>query len=231
MTDELNAGQQENRALTQHSLEIQEDERQRLSQELHDELGQSLTAIKVMAVTAERSQAVATETRVNIKQSTDAIISVCDHLMTVVRSMMHQLHPLVLRELGLKATLEDLLNHWTMRNPALKLILECPGGVDTLEQKISIQVFRIIQECLTNTVRHAQAKQVIIKLEIVCTETTQRALRLQVTDDGQGCAADRIKTGFGLLGMRERINSLGGQLTIKTQPQQGMHISVSIPLK
>jgi two-component system sensor histidine kinase UhpB len=231
MAGELNASQQENRALTQHSLEIQEDERQRLSQELHDELGQSLTAIKVMAVTAERSQAVATEKRVNIKQSTDAIISVCDHLMTVVRSMMHQLHPLVLTELGLKATLEDLLNHWTIRNPALKLILACTDEVDTLEQKISIQVFRIIQECLTNTVRHAQAKQVIIKLEIVCTETTQRVLSLRVTDDGQGCAADRIKTGFGLLGMRERINSLGGQLTIKTQPQQGMSISVSIPLK
>ena len=231
MAAELNASQQENRALTQHSLEIQEDERQRLAQDLHDELGQSLTAIKVMAVTAERSQAVATETRANIKQSTDAIISVCDHLMTVVRSMMHQLHPLVLTELGLKATLEDLLNHWAIRNPALKIILECPDEADTLEQKISIQVFRIIQECLTNTVRHAQAKQVIIKLEMVCTETTQRVLRLRVTDDGQGSAADRIKTGFGLLGMRERINSLGGQMIIKTQPQQGMRISVSIPLK
>ncbi len=231
MAGELNASQHENRALTQHSLEIQEDERQRLSQELHDELGQSLTAIKVMAVTTERSQSVATETHANIKQSTDAIISICDHLMTVVRSMMHQLHPLVLTELGLKATLEDLLNHWTIRNPALTLILACPDEVDTLEQKISIQVFRIIQECLTNTVRHAQAKQVIINLEMVHTETTQRALSLQVTDDGQGCAADRIKSGFGLLGMRERINSLGGQLTIKTQPQQGMSISVSIPLK
>jgi two-component system sensor histidine kinase UhpB len=224
MTGELNAGQQQNRALTQHSLEIQEDERQRLSQELHDELGQSLTAIKVMAVTAAHKKA-------DIKQTTDSIISVCDHLMAVVRSMMHQLHPLVLTELGLKATMEDLMNHWTLRNPALKLTINCPDEVDALEQKITIQVFRIVQECLTNIVRHAQAKQAIISLEIARPATTGKALRLRVTDDGQGCATDEIKTGFGLLGMRERINSLGGELTIQTQPQQGMSVIASIPLK
>ena len=255
MTDELNTSQQENRALTQHSLEIQEDERQRLSQELHDELGQSLTAIKVMAVTAGRSQAGAMGTRADIKQTTDSIISTCDHLMTVVRSMTHQLHPLVLTELGLKAAMEDLLNHWAIRNPALKLTIDCPDEVDTLEQKITIQVFRIVQECLTNIVRHAQAKQAVISLEIVQPSTTERALLLRVTDDGQGCVtgqpqgiaptnagisvgaiprgcpAEMIKTGFGLLGMRERINSLGGELTIKTQPQQGMSVIASIPLK
>jgi two-component system sensor histidine kinase UhpB len=231
MTGELNTSQEENHALTQHSLEIQEDERQRLSQELHDELGQSLTAIKVMAVTAGRSQAGAMGTRADIKQTTDAIISVCDHLITVVRSMMRQLHPLILTELGLKAAMEDLLNHWTLRNPALKLTIDCHDEVDTLEQKITIQVFRVVQECLTNIVRHAQAKQAIISLEIVRPSTTGRALQLRVTDDGQDCAAEMIKKGFGLLGMRERINSLGGELTIQTRPQQGMNIIANIPLK
>jgi two-component system sensor histidine kinase UhpB len=221
MTGELNASQQENRALTQHTLAIQEDERQRLSQELHDELGQSLTAIKVMAVTAGRSQAGAMGTR-----PTDAIIDICDHLMTVVRSMMHQLHPLVLTELGLKATMEDLLNHWSSRNPELKLTIDCPDEVDGLEQKITIQIFRVVQECLTNIVRHAEASQATISLEI----DDQKALRLQVTDNGLGCALDRIKTGFGLLGMKERINSLDGEFTIQTQPQQGMSIIATIPL-
>ena len=215
MTGELNASQQENRALTQHSLEIQEDERQRLSQELHDELGQSLTAIKVMAAAELQLE----HKKADIKQATDSIISVCDHLMTVVRSMMHQLHPLVLTELGLKATMEDLLNHWAIRNPELKLTIDCPDEVDTLEQKITIQVFRIVQECLTNIVRHAQAKQAIISLEIVRPSTTGKSLRLQVTDDGQGCAAEMLKSGFGLLGIRERISSLGGEMAIQTQPQ------------
>ena len=223
MTGELNASQQQNRALTQHTLEIQEDERQRLSQELHDELGQSLTAIKVMAVTAAHKKA-------DIKQATDSIISICDHLMTVVRSMMHQLHPLVLTELGLKATMEDLLNHWAIRNPELTLTIACPDEVDDLEQKITIQLFRVVQECLTNIVRHAQASRASISLEIEHRAETETALRLQITDDGQGCAVDRIKTGFGLLGMRERINSLGGELAIETQPQQGMSIIATIPL-
>ena len=226
MTDELNAGQQENRALTQHSLAIQEDERQRLSQELHDELGQSLTAIKVMAVTAGRCPAGG----MGVKPATDSIISVCDHLMTVVRSMMHQLHPLVLAELGLKATLEDLRNHWAIRNPALKLVLDCPDAVDALEQKITIQVFRIVQECLTNIVRHAQATQATIQLEIVDHTGAGKVLRLGVTDDGLGCAVSSIKPGFGLLGMKERINSLGGDLTIHTRPQQGMSLIANIPL-
>ncbi|CAA9889402.1 Histidine kinase [Candidatus Methylobacter favarea] len=224
LSSKLSAGQQENRALTQHSLAIQEDERQRLSQELHDELGQSLTAIKVMAVTAAREKA-------DIKKTTDSIISVCDHLMTVVRSMMHQLHPLILTELGLKATLEDLLNHWSARNPELKLAIVCPDEVNKLEQKITIQVFRIVQECLTNIVRHAEAEKAIISLAIVNSSTTDRSLQLRVTDEGQGCVLEMIKTGFGLLGMRERINSLEGQLTIQTQPQQGMSITANIPLK
>ncbi|MEI6332960.1 MAG: histidine kinase [Methylococcaceae bacterium] len=223
LAGELNITQQENRALTQHSLEIQEDERQRLSQELHDELGQSLTAIKVMAATAAHKKA-------DIKQATDTIMSVCDHLMTVVRSMMHQLHPLVLTELGLKASMEDLLSHWAIRNPSLKLTLDCPDDVDALEQKISIQVFRIVQECLTNIVRHARANQAIISLEIMRLSSMEKTLRLCITDNGQGCDGEKLKSGFGLLGMRERINSLGGQLAVQTEPKQGMSIIASIPL-
>ncbi|MDD1607275.1 MAG: histidine kinase, partial [Methylococcaceae bacterium] len=141
LAEKLSTIKRENRALAQHTLEIQEDERQRLAQELHDELGQSLTAIKVMAVTAARPKA-------NIKQSTDAIINTCDHLMTVVRSMMHQLHPLVLTELGLKATLEDLINHWAIRQPTLKISLDCTNEADRLDAKIAIQLFRVVQECL-----------------------------------------------------------------------------------
>jgi two-component system sensor histidine kinase UhpB len=87
-----------------------------------------------------------------------------------------------------------------------------------------------VQECLTNIVRHAQANQAIISLEIEHQADAGSELRLQVTDNGQGCAVDKIKTGFGLLGMRERINSLGGNFTIQTQPQLGMTITATIPL-
>ncbi len=217
LAEKLSIVKRENRALTQHTLEIQEDERQRLAQELHDELGQSLTAIKVMAVAASRPLA-------NSKQSTETIINTCDHLMTVVRSMMHQLHPLVLTELGLKASLEDLVNHWAIRHSSLTVSIICSNEVDSLDAKIAIQVFRVVQECLTNIVRHAEATHANISVTI-----ERQNLVLNVADNGQGCVNPE-KKGFGLLGMKERVNSLGGELSLKTSPQQGMIILARIPL-
>lgn len=220
LTDVLDAAYRQNRALTLHSLEIQEEERRHLAQELHDELGQSLTAIKVMAVTANTKKA-------DTGQITDAIVDICDHLITVVRSMMRNLHPLVLSELGLKATLEDFLHHWATRYPELTLTLFCADAMDELDQKVTIQVFRVVQECVTNIVRHAEAAQATIQLDIV----DGKLLQLQISDNGRGCALENIKTGFGLLGMRERINSLGGELRIQSQPRQGMSLTASIPLQ
>lgn len=222
MTVELEKTRQENRALTQHSLAIQEEERQRLSQELHDEFGQSLTAIKVMAVTATHKQ---TDTG----KITASIIEICDHLMLVVRSMMQQLHPLVLTELGLKATLEEMVNHWSERNPDLDLTIACDDEVDDLDKAVTIQVFRVIQECLTNVLRHAHAGRVGITLDKL--NQPQPLLRLKVQDDGQGCDLKTVSRGFGLLGIKERIKSLDGELSIQSQPGAGMTITAWIPLR
>ena len=221
MMVELEKTRQENKALTQHSLAIQEDERQRLSQELHDELGQSLTAIKVMAVTAAHQKADTGKISVSITK-------ICDHLMTVVRSMMQQLHPLVLTELGLKATLEDMVNHWAERNPELELTINCGDELDYIDKSIAIQVFRVIQESLTNVIRHSKAQHVTIDLELV--DSPQARLQLKIQDDGQGCDLNKISRGFGLLGMKERIKSLNGEISCRSQPGKGMSISAWIPL-
>ena len=220
MTDVLNRTQQQNRALTQHSLEIQEEERQHLSQELHDELGQSLTAIKVMAVAAEHENA-------DISQITPAIIEICDHLTAVVRSMMKQLHPLILTELGLKATLEDLLYHWEIRSSPTSFILQCDDNVDKINKNIIIHIFRVIQESLTNIIRHAKANRVIIRLEI---KTKPNRLYLMISDNGQGCDLSQVNSGFGLLSMEERIKLLDGDFELHSQVNQGMKIIASIPL-
>jgi two-component system sensor histidine kinase UhpB len=221
MTEELEKARQENTALTQHSLAIQEEERQRLAQELHDELGQSLTAIKVMAVTVAHPKA-------DTQKISTSISQICEHLMRVVRLMMQQLHPLVLTELGLKATLEDMVQHWSERNPDLVLNIQCKDELDYLDKSISIQVFRVIQECLTNVVRHAQAQHVDIQLALL--ENPQTALLLTVQDDGIGCDLTKTQRGFGLLGMQERIKSLHGELHHQSQPGTGMRISAWIPL-
>jgi two-component system sensor histidine kinase UhpB len=220
MTDVLDDTQKQNTALTQHSLEIQEEERQRLSQELHDEFGQSLTAIKVMAVTAAHEKA-------DTKQITSSITEICDHLMVVVRTMMKQLHPLILTELGLKATLEDLLHQWESRNESITFKLHCDDAVDGLERIIIIQVFRVIQESMTNIIRHAQASHVTISLNL---EADSDSLCLRISDDGKGCDLEHVSSGFGLLGMEERIKLLGGSFELQSRINQGMQINALIPL-
>jgi len=220
MTVELEKARRENRALTQHSLAIQEEERQHLSQELHDEFGQSLTAIKVLAVAAARQHP-------EIVKITTTMVEVCDHLMLVLRSMMQQLHPLMLTELGLKATLEDMGHHWSERNPDLDLTINCDEEVDSLDKNITRQIFRVIQECLTNVIRHAAARQVTIDLKLLKAE---RALELAVKDDGRGCDLSNISRGFGLRGMKERVRSLEGEFNIQSEPGKGSVITARVPL-
>ncbi len=220
MTTVLDSTQRQNRALTQHSLEIQEEERQRLSQELHDEFGQSLTAIKVMAVTG-------THKKIDNQKISASIIDICDHLMTVLRSMMKQLHPLILTELGLKATLEDMLHHWDTRNTSTSFSLHCDDAVDNIDATVTIQIFRVIQESLTNIIRHAHSSHVTIILDV---KTNPNILRLVITDDGQGFNLDNVATGFGLLGMEERVKLLGGKFTLHSQINEGTQINVQVPL-
>jgi two-component system sensor histidine kinase UhpB len=219
MTDVLEQTRQQNQLLTQHSLQIQEEERQHLSQELHDELGQSLTAIKVLAATAAHSKS-------DTPKITASITEICDHLISVVRLMMQTLHPLILTELGLKATLEDMVNHWQDRNSSLSIKLLCEDDIDRLDHKIIIQVFRVIQECLTNINRHAEATQVEIELGI----DEHNNVFLRVADNGRGCNIDKVKTGFGLLGMQERIKSLDGVFSVHSQFGEGMEVEASIPI-
>lgn len=221
MTGELDKTHLENRALTQHSLEIVELERKQLAKELHDELGQSLTAIKMMAASANRNPN-------QIKPLTGEIENICNNLVNVVRNMMQQLHPLVLTELGLNAALEDLLMRWSNLYPSLKVKLNCEEEIDDINPNTAIQIFRIIQECLTNIVRHAQATEADISLKIV-TGASER-LDITVEDNGLGCPAEQIKKGFGLLGMKERVQSLGGGLSIDTQSGKGFAVKVKLPL-
>ncbi|MDC9729548.1 MAG: LapD/MoxY N-terminal periplasmic domain-containing protein [Methyloprofundus sp.] len=220
MTVELDTSQRQNQALTQHSLKIQEEERQHLSQELHDEFGQSLTAIKVMAVSASHENA-------DTPAITQSIVEICDHLMVILRSMMKQLHPLILTELGLKATLEDLLNHWQSRAFTTSFDLQVDDAVDSLNKTITIQVFRVIQESLTNIIRHANAKQVTISLKI---NAQKQELDLFISDNGQGCDLPSITSGFGLQGIAERIKLLNGEFQLQSHANEGLQITAKIPI-
>jgi len=218
MTQALQTAQQKNEALIFHSLEIQEAERQHLSQELHDELGQSLTAIKFMAVAAQQPEADGLAINASI-------VAICEDLFTRVRSMVRNLHPIMLTELGLKATLEDLVFYWRSRHQDIDLNFYFDENIENINQKMSIHLFRMTQECLTNVLRHAQASQVTIQLQQL-----ENSIQLSIEDNGKGCDIKRLNSGFGILGMRQRIKTIGGELSIQSEQGHGLILTARIPI-
>ncbi|GAB6046718.1 histidine kinase [Methyloparacoccus murrellii] len=221
MAGQLEKTRDENRALVRHSMLIQEEERRHLARELHDELGQSLTAIKAMAATLlSRNGEANTPAR--------QIVAICDHLFGVVRSMMRRLRPSVLDELGLSASLEDLVESFRSRHPELKVHLRCAAGVDARCPTSAIDLFRITQECLTNTVKHGQAREVAIDLGVVRSGATEWVV-LRLRDDGCGFDPMLPQRGFGLRGIRERVAGLGGEMAIRTGAGKGVDIDIRVP--
>jgi two-component system sensor histidine kinase UhpB len=219
LSDALNSARESNKALARHSMQIQENERQTMSRELHDEMGQSLTAVKAMAVATKQPEA-------KTNDIADSIIEICNHLSGVVRSMMRTLHPLSLSDLGLAATLTDLVSEWQRRHPSLKINLDFDESVDWLDDEVAIHVYRIVQESLTNVVRHANASlaNVSVRRHII---KGQNQIVIRVEDNGIGGITEG--EGFGVLGMRERVESMGGYFSFESSPGQGVRVRAGMP--
>jgi two-component system sensor histidine kinase UhpB len=222
MAATLEKARDENRALTQQSLNIQEEERRYLAQELHDELGQSLTAIKVMAAALRNPVG-------PHREAAEHIMNLCDRLFGVVRAMMRRLRPSMLDELGLAASLEDLVEDWRGHHSGLDIDFACDSGVDAQAGAARIHLFRIVQECLTNAIKHAEAQRLAIRLRLDEAGGARPWIVLRVRDDGRGFDPRRPPRGFGLPGIRERVAGLGGRFDLKTAPGQGVAIEIHIP--
>ncbi len=220
MSASLKKAQDDNQALAKHTIQIQETERQTMSRELHDEMGQSLTAIKAMAVTVKQPN-------VDVTPAANSIIDVCSHLAIVVRSMMRTLHPLSLADLGLGATLKDLAEEWRRRYPGLDIDLDYDSALEALDNKVAIHAYRIVQECLTNVVRHADATHVEVRLVLIG-QPDMPMVNIFVIDNGHGGQPDS-KKGFGVLGMRERVESLGGKFKFTSTPEKGVEVHAWMP--
>jgi two-component system sensor histidine kinase UhpB len=219
LSSSLKASRDENRALTRHSLAIQEVERRTLAQEIHDEFGQNLTAIKMMTMV------VGSHSHVSSQQATEEIQRLCDRLFDVVRSMMRRLRPMVLEDLGLNAALSDLKDHWLLSNPDLQMVIQCDPALMELKGELSLEIYRIVQEALTNTHRHAQASYVWVQIEV----TPSQMISLVVKDNGNGMTQSQESKGFGLIGMRERVASLQGHFKLVSEPRKGLEIRVLLP--
>ena len=216
----------DNQLLTQRSLEIQEEERRHLSQELHDELGQTITAIKAVAVSVASDKKADAE---KVKSSIMTIIEYSDHMYNVAKNMMHRLRPSVLDEFGLIKALQNMIDDWNSRQDEVFCHFSFSDIPEGLPESIKINVFRIIQESLTNVLKHSSADQV--KIKIYCeTKNNIKNLCLMITDNGIGLDEEAIKPGFGLLGIKERVEMKRGQFNLNSSLNKGLNIDISIPL-
>lgn len=229
MAGVLDRSQQENRYLTQRSLAIQESERRHLAHELHDELGQSITAIKAMAVSIE--QQMQGQALPSIREGAGTIVHVSNRMYDVARNMMRRLRPPALDELGLVTALQDMIDDWNARHQDVFCYFSSAGDASLLNEATKISLFRIVQEALTNIIKHAGAGTVKVDLDILGGNNPEGGhVILSIKDDGAGFDPDQVRPGLGLLGMRERAEALGGTCHIATRPGAGVRILIDIPL-
>lgn len=214
----------ENRQLARQYLQAQESERKVLARELHDELGQYLNAIKTDAVSIQEK---VSDGPPPILRAATAIVRHTDHLYAVVRDLIRELRPVALDELGLQAALEHYLDHCRQRLPGVDLVAQFEGDVDTLTEPLSLAIYRVIQEGVTNASRHANARHITVR---VVRDTASPAVTVSVTDDGCGMDPDKPHAGLGLIGMRERIEMLNGEWSTTTAPGKGFHLEARIPV-
>jgi signal transduction histidine kinase len=204
----------------------QEEERQRISRELHDEAGQALTALKIAL---EIIQGEVPKSEESLRQNLAEAIALTDTTRDGIRLLARGLRPPALDTVGLDLTLDDFCQNFARRTQ-LAIVYEGTRA-QTLPDATNICLYRVLQEALTNVAKHAQASQVSVRLWL-----DETAVHLSVSDDGMGfdkkTAVARPQTaGLGLLGMHERVELLGGQLELDSTPGQGTRIVAHLPLQ
>lgn len=220
----------ENRRLSISHVQVQEAERRQLARELHDELGQHLNAIKIDAVAlrgviAEGNTGGAQPSSApEVARAARAICEATDHVQAIVRDMLRRLRPVALDELGLSAALEHLTQTWGERNPKTRVRLAVDAELDGLNEQENIALYRLVQESLNNVARHAHAGVVSVTLG-----RASHGLALKVADDGAGAADWQHAIGLGLVGMRERVEALGGTFDIDSEPGRGFTVTALLP--
>jgi two-component system sensor histidine kinase UhpB len=222
MAEVLQRSRDENRFLTQRSLAIQENERRHLAHELHDELGQTISAIKAVAVSIGQQSDMGKE---SITASAGTIVSFSNHMHDVARSMMRRLRPAALDELGLITALEDMVDDWNSRNDEVFCHFSFNSRPETTNEDLNISLYRIVQETLTNIHKHSGASEVYIHLSFEGND-----VELTITDNGCGFDTATTQWGLGLLGIRERVQALQGTFVLDTSVGKGLSIRIIVPL-
>lgn len=213
---------EEMRSLSMRLRHAQEDERKSISRELHDDIGQKLTALRLELGTLERLRKAETsefsETLADVKQ-------LAEQCLRSIREMAAGLRPSVLDDLGIGPALQRQAREFS-RHTGIPVAVDLSGEIDQLPEQHKVYIYRIVQESLTNCAKHARAKNIAVA---VLGERDQVAVRVQ--DDGIGFdPKPAAQPGSGLIGIEERVRELGGTMEIESQAGNGTRLEVRIPL-
>ena len=213
-------------ALTARLFQVQEDERRAIARDLHDEFGQALAATSALAAVIETN---ALPDRPDIADDARAIARTQQHMMDTLRTTLVRLRSQSIEELGLEASLRQLITDFNAQSKSGTVFrLQIVGRLVELPKRAAVDVYRIVQECLTNATKHGRPSEVSVRLEHRSEHNPHLALTIE--DDGGGDIS-RIHTssGHGILGIRERLAGLGGALSI-ANAQQGIRVFAMVPV-
>lgn len=213
-------GSTEAEDVSRHLLKGEEEERRRISRELHDETGQALMVLRfhLEMLAAESSKA---EQRTKVEESLELL----DRTIEGLRRIIARLSPRVLEELGLVAAIRRNAQQLTSRTK-MKGRLDLPEEIAEMEHDIEVALYRSVQEALHNIAKHSQARNFAVRLH-----ATADKVLLEIEDDGVGLLTrSPQERGFGLMGMRERAAALGGSMSIHSRRGKGTQIRISLPV-
>jgi two-component system sensor histidine kinase UhpB len=224
MAGDLSAMRRRTRVLEEQILKLQDEERAELARDLHDEIGPHLFAVNIDAAMLGQSLAAGREQEA--AQQVKAIQAAVGHMQRQVRDILSRLRPAQLVELGLNAAIGELAQFWRARRADIIFAVKLAVDDAALPDLVQETVYRIVQEGLSNAVRHGQPG----RIEVAVSLSDLGELIVRVADDGVGRKGPVGESGFGLVGMRERIEALGGSLSIQPGSAGGWSIIARAPL-
>ncbi|MEX2264896.1 MAG: sensor histidine kinase [Bryobacteraceae bacterium] len=222
LIEDLEARSAQVRDLSARMLQVEEEERSRISRELHDEAGQSMLCIRLQLEMLEKTLPPELDgLRARIGETRE----VAERTILEIRRIIADLRPAVLDQLGLAAALRQLVNRVARVLPA-KVRLSIDPALGRLPRDLEIITYRLFQECLNNAAKHARATEIKISLR-----SADERLMLRIVDNGVGFQPNGQAGGFGLTGIRERVALLRGQLDIESRPGSGTKVSIQLPIR
>jgi signal transduction histidine kinase len=219
LIERVRAGERSYQLLADHVEVVREEERREMARRIHDEVGQALTATKLDLSMAERKLAANPEVRDQLRSADESLSSALE----IVRGISMELRPAILDALGLFAAVEWQAAEFSKRS-SIEIRCFFPPKTRRYDAAVEVSMFRIVQEALTNVVRHARASRVEIRGD------EEKGLHLDIRDNGVGISKESLSDyrSMGLLGMKERARSIGGQLIVRPGPGGGTVVEVTL---